>query len=410
MTALVLGGIVVAAIVWRFKAGVDASPGGDPAAALSSDISRPGQNLASARQTGSLSSSEILAYSIQEILQTIHNEQDPMQRERIVQDWLNSIPIADIPECLKTLAPSTHPAARELLARLARKWAESDPKSAARFGLPPGESQNLYLATVGSVWASTNLTEAIDWVHQLPPGPDQQAAALAVAAEGLRSDPLEALRLMVTLPSSDARDELIARSCAQLASANPDTSIAWAKSIPDNSLRELVISEMATAMGESDPVAAAQLALQSLPPGKAQDDAVVGIVQRWVQNDASAAANWVSQFPSGQLRDYAQENLVKLWADQDLTAAGKWAENLSDSGERDKALGEYIGQITVQQPQTAVLWIDKIQDAELKDRTRLQLAQTWLSIDSPAAQTWIQSASFPASLRAQLSSQASPTP
>jgi len=78
-----------------------------------------------------------------------------------------------------------------------------------------------------------------------------------------------------------------------------------------------VLAAVATAWGESDPVAAATFAVQALGPGKPQSDAVVGVVQRWAPNQPAAAAAWVAEFPAGELRDVALQELAKLQPEQE---------------------------------------------------------------------------------------------
>ena len=86
--------------------------------------------------------------------------------------------------------------------------------------------------------------------------------------------------------------------------------------IADATLRERVTSVIATVWSSNDPVAAAQFAVLLLAPGKPQNDAVIGIVQRWVQKDPKAAEKWVTAFPKGVLRETAVENMIQQWPDE----------------------------------------------------------------------------------------------
>jgi hypothetical protein len=115
----------------------------------------------------------------------------------------------------------------------------------------------------------------------------------------------------MTLPSDSTRNELTTRATEAWAASAPESAAAWAKQIPDEALRGQVISGVATTLGSSDPVAAANLAINSLPAGEFQDQAVVAIVQRLAQTDQAAAEAWVAKFPEGSLRQTAQATLTR---------------------------------------------------------------------------------------------------
>src|SRR6185369_11996336 len=100
------------------------------------------------------------------------------------------------------------------------------------------------------------------------------------------------------------------------AGQDPDAPVTWAEKMESSTLREQVFANTAISLSETDPAAAATLALQKLPPGGRQDDTVVSIVQRWAQTEPAQAADWVVQFPEGRLRDAAVENLVQIWSEK----------------------------------------------------------------------------------------------
>jgi hypothetical protein len=161
--------------------------------------------------------------------------------------------------------------------------------------------------------AISDLPAAIAWVQQLADDEDRRSALLHVAYETARMKPITALTLALELPSGRARDDLITHAAAEWAANDPQAASEWAKQISENSLRDHVLAVVATAWGESDPVAAANLAVSSLPAGRSQEDALIGILQRWVQNEPTAAAAWVERFPIGELRQTAVETLAQLW-------------------------------------------------------------------------------------------------
>ena len=189
--------------------------------------------------------------------------------------------------------------------------------------------------------------------------------------------------------------------------ASPDFSgaskaSAWAREIEGSSLRDEVLATIATTLGESDPIAAGTLAIQTLPPGKVQADAVVGIIQRWAQNDPKAAAAWVGQFPEGALRNAAVENIAKLWADKDARPAGEWLNSLRPGESRNNAIRAYSEQIAPFSPRQAAIWAGTITDSQMRIAQLETIAKVWMEADSVAAKAWLSQMPFSQESRSRI--------
>jgi hypothetical protein len=226
------------------------------------------------------------------------------------------VPESQIAETLQFLKklPATEEV-RALVVELLRQWAESDIQSAAKWAesLPTGLRAEA-LNGVAIKFAEQYPLEAMTWVCQIQAGEERNLAVRSVGYEVASTDPIAGLTLVVTeLPDTPDRNELIKHLVLQWAAVAPADSALWANEVPDTALRERLLSNIATVWGDTDPFSAAQLAVQALTPGRAQDDAVVGIVQRWAQVDPRAASEWVLLFPEGPLAETAAENIISLW-------------------------------------------------------------------------------------------------
>ena len=157
-----------------------------------------------------------------------------------------------------------------------------------------------------------------------------------------------------------------------------------------------------------DPAAAATLAIKSVAPGKPQDDAVVGIVQRWVQQQPNDAAAWVTAFPEGPLRDTAMENVVKIWADQDLQQPGEWLTSLEAGPGRDSGIVAYVSKVTSSFPETAAGWTGLIGNEAQRSLQMETVAEAWMRSDALAARPWISQAPMPDAVKTRLLAGASP--
>lgn len=238
------------------------------------------------------------------ILAEIHGEPESARSAHLIQ-------AADslAPDHLRAVIAALHAEADNEAAfgwysRLIRRWAAQDPRAAAAWvaGMPAGSAREDACEGIAIAWAGTDLSAAITWAGQLGPGDEQQQVLLTIAYEATRPAPATALAIAEALERTPARDDLMVHAVMQWAVLNPKDAAAWAGRTSDGALRERILATVATVWADRDPAQAANLALDSLAPGRPRDDAVIGIVQRWLQRDPAAVTAWVSRFPDGPLR------------------------------------------------------------------------------------------------------------
>jgi len=241
-------------------------------------------------------------------------ESTPIMREDMIAAFLASITADEMPGWLSYLQSATPvELAQDLSHRLIRQWTDATPgKASAWIATLPPNQQSAMLDDVVIVWANNDPTNAMNWARSLPDSAVRGQALTSVASETIRSQPLMALEIALDLPSGQQRDDLIQRGAMQWASVDAASAVAWVEQIPAGDLRNQTLSSVAIVWSASEPVAAANLALKNLPPGRSLDDTVISIVQRWAQREPEAAMAWVEQFPVGPLRETAVENLLAL--------------------------------------------------------------------------------------------------
>ena len=333
-------------------------------------------------------------------LATIRNESDPERRNVLIESFITWALARDVREIFEKLEPD---GPEDLIQKLVSRWAQSDARAAAAAAceLPPQLRADA-VSSVAIAWAGQNLSAATAWARDLSDSTERQIAVMAIASESVRADPKHALSIAADLPESGERDAILARAAGEWAASDPAQAADWAEHIPDDPLRQSAIATIATTWADAAPVAAANLALKSLSPGKMRDDALVAIVQRWVQTDAGAAASWVAQFPEGALREGAMENLVKLWARQDVAQPAEWLEQLPAAASTDRGILAYAGQISPRAPSTAIAWAETLGDTSLRESELEQLGGMWIRTDPAAAHAWLASATLPEAAKTRL--------
>ncbi len=321
-----------------------------------------------------------------------------------LQNLAKEVAINDIPTALGVPKGRFSHLSAEFRVLLIRRWTESDAPGAANWVAQnfSGAQRDAALGNVAAVWASQDFQGAESWARQLPVVEERDATLLALASEMNRDNPKAALTIAAALPDSQKRDEFIVQSAGAWGADAFKESVEWAGQIPDESLRHRVLGAIAAAVAESEPATAATLAVESIPGGREQDDAVVGIVQRWVQKSPEQAAAWVAAFPEGKLRETALDALVKLWADKDLPGAGTFVDALTSRASRDTAVAAYVEKLAVQFPEIAVEWAREIHNEQLRGERLENLAGLWMHTDAAAARQWIAEAPLSAAAKSRL--------
>lgn len=338
-------------------------------------------------------------------LALIRAEADSSKQEELFDQLAREVSASELPDAVELLlGAQTIQPGQDMGLRLLRRWAEGDPRAAAAWldrGLADATPREA-IKSVATVWASRDFAEATKWVRQLPDAEVRRIGLVAVAYEAARTQPDVALGLAQELPASAERKDLVTHLASQWATRSPDAAAAWALKIEDPSVRDGVLAGIAVIWGESDPLAAASLAISSLEPGRLQNDAVIGIVQRWVQNAPADAAAWVTGFPEGGVRDTAMENVVKLWPDQDPNGVAAWLTGLAPGPSRDFAIGAYVTKVAAALPEMAVQWAESIADEAMRQSQMKQVVVDWLVRDEAGARSWIAQSPLTESVRTRL--------
>lgn len=378
-----------------------------PAAAAAS---APGPGTDGRGGTGSAAAGvEDWSASLAGLEQRWRREADLNERDQLLQEFCGSFSAAQILRLLDHLARSQE--ASEVTVRLPHLLLQHlvrlDAKVAVRWvtQLPAGRLQDEGIATVAGSWARLDLAGASAWIEQLEPGANRDRALLPLAYELAQREPIAALKLASSLSASSpssVQDELVTYAASHWAGQNPQAALAWASQAGDEALRGQLMSTILTTWSAADPAAAAASAVQILPPGKPQDDAVVGILQRWTQGAPAEAAAWVAGFPAGLLRDAASRELITQWPEPEIAQAAEWINGLPVSSHRDEAICAYASRLLPVSPPTAAAWAARVGESNRRISEMTRIAESWLELDAPAARSWIEASTLPTEAKQQL--------
>lgn len=164
---------------------------------------------------------------------------------------------------------------------------------------------------------------------------DRELAEIAWEAVGLEPSLAREAMAMIS-PDSPGLAPLVAHIAMRMTEEDADGAVAWADGLEPPS-RDAAFSKIAVVIAADDPVRGATLAAEKLPPGREQDLAVVGVLQRWAVDDAPAAAAWLEGFGPGESRAAGARELLGAWGRRDPAAALMWAGALPGGDFRKEA-------------------------------------------------------------------------
>jgi hypothetical protein len=266
---------------------------------------------------------------------------DYMTRSAAAAELVANLDATKIQQVLQSLGPEDLES--ETAQLLVTRWIGTDPSGAAEWTLTLGQTplRRLLISQLGAIWANDDLSSAISWTREKLSGEEKEILLRAIGNEAARFSPLEALHLMKEMQPGEERDRLLTHAASQWAVNDAGQLMSWVNQFQAGPEKDRLVAGIIPALADSNPRMAADLAVQQLPRGRIQNDAVVSIVQRWAQQEPENASAWVERFPQGVLQTDAAISLIQQWNQTDAAGAERWVEGLAAGGLRDAVTQEH---------------------------------------------------------------------
>lgn len=197
---------------------------------------------------------------------------------------------------------------------LLRDGVKEDPNATATWtlSLPPGPLRDQSILQVALAWQVEDEPAAWHWALSLEPAATRDATMMALAYELTLHDPAQAFARAQSMAEGTALLPLVEHIVANWALQDPETAWSEVKNLRDDAQRHAALVSLTTSWAETNPAAAATIAVESLPAGPQQNRAIAAIVQRWAQQDPKGVAQWVTTFPDGPIKENALEHMKHL--------------------------------------------------------------------------------------------------
>jgi hypothetical protein len=186
----------------------------------------------------------------------------------------------------------------------------------------------------------------------------------AVAWNAIGRAPDIAVRALEQMSiDSPERAPLIQWYVMRLMKQSPDDAIAWAEALGSKSETAVAKEQIVQVLAKSDPERAAKLLMKSGSAIDKMNGTQLFVLQRWIADSPTAAAEWVGRFPAGEARDAAVKTVVSDWTQADPQAAFAWvATPKSKSIQREAT--QALLEVFIAQPEfIRELWLEYAQSS-----------------------------------------------
>jgi hypothetical protein len=212
---------------------------------------------------------------------------------------------------IQPLLDSTNQADHDLIyTNLLRGLIVEDPAMAGGLAasLAPGDVRQEFVRRVAQGWAAVDPAGATAWAAGLTDVEERSSTLSDVAFQIAQADPAAAVALAEKLDFG-SRNGTLENLAQQWAGRDFAATLDWAIQQPAGEQRDQIMSRIAFVQAHSEPAAAVNLIVTQIPPGPAQDEAAMSVLQQWGMQDYQAASDWAGQFPAGPLRNRALAEL-----------------------------------------------------------------------------------------------------
>ncbi len=284
---------------------------------------------------------------------------------RAVIDSADAAVVAGLAKQISDWPPdAVSPAQRNaLLASATAKWAQASPVDAAKF-LDSLNTADVHFMNafqqIGLNWGAADPAAAMAWAKSHAGPSFVSSVAVNGALLGWwQKDRTGAENYAISNVSNIADRQLAFSLATNIWSTDPQRAIDFVNRLPDVEARTQADSMLAIQMGMNDP---------------------------------QAASSWAANLPN-DVRSSVLRSAVSHWASTDLAGPAAWLNTLTGPP-RDEAIDAYSSFVARSDPSAAVTWATSIADQQTRAQALDRVATIWLSSDSKAASSWIQSSSL----------------
>ena len=180
--------------------------------------------------------------------------------------------------------------------------------------LPAGDHRDQLLRRLARAWAAVDFAGAVGWIGSLSSAADQKTAFEDACFGAAETNPAEAIHAWETF-NFGVDDHVLENLVQNWAGQDIEAARAWVSGRAPGPQRDQVVARIAFVLAKTKPADAANFATRGIPPGPAQTEAVISVLQTWAQHDLAGATAWAAGFTEEPLRQRAIGELAGIGRD-----------------------------------------------------------------------------------------------
>jgi len=305
---------------------------------------------------------------------------------KVLLTFLDRLRPEDYPQVLAKLQADDGNNREFALDVVLRRWMEVDPEgvmqavdNAHHFERP--ELAERIISGIYGTWAGRDPATALADAHESLMGADRRIALRAVLGQIARTDPAQALTVVMGMEKSQ-RQESLKAIFEPWAGSDPQGATQAMLGLTDPELRERATQGILEHLIKSDP-GAAQTWVDHLPVSM-RDSARESLAGAWSVTDPIAAIKWISSQPAAAWKESALANAGMDWAHLDPVWAMDFARSLPPGNQKNGMIYRAVGQWTYNDAKAAWAWA-KSQPLDQQKTAISTVITFWSNYDTSAA-------------------------
>src|SRR5688572_4237273 len=204
-------------------------------------------------------------------------------------------------------------------------------------------------------WAKTDVDAALAWVKEQPPGQQRQLLEAAVLRGLAQSDPERALEKLEGANLGErrwVRNEIITALAETKPQLAAELALKSDRGSRYNYYGEGQLGQVMQSWFRQDP-AGALAWFESQPESVRRKTSVLQAIQTMSHSDPESGVKLLEKVPNGQAKQDALNNLLANWGHQDADALKTWVDSRTDPNEKKVGQAAYAQALATTDPQAA---------------------------------------------------------
>lgn len=335
-----------------------------------------------------------------QLLKRSLNEEDPIVRMKNLLSALENLGPENVEDFAEEMANVSGREHGQLLSYFVYAWASFDPQGAIAFAQEQSNGrQSIWLtSTAMQSWGKQDPEAALTFLETQELATDNSFLLPGMISGWADTDSLGAAQYALSIEDDRIRRRSTWGVAREMAGQDVEQIKNTLNSLPNSEQQAELLAAITSQLSREDPQESLTL-LQDMDPGLRNSRAVEELIEGWVDNDPTAASQFVLQLPAGEERTSGMVSLIDRWSRQDPVEAGEWLNQFPPSAELDQPVVAYVNRVQRNDPEGALSWASSITDTATREELMVEVATRWMIRDEPGATAYLADPQVPQTVK-----------